>query len=333
MQFIAVNYHYLGDKNHEYEGIYSVSREKFKKQILKLAELFTFVTLEDIAHAIIGKKSLPDFSCLITFDDGLKEQYDIGFSTLQEMDIPGAFFVNARPLVEKKILSVHKIHILRSTIAPNIFLSKIQTSYRAHTGENIDRILESLTDAEVRRNYFYDNLNVARIKYILSKKMLSAELRLGIIDDIFREYFSDEQRIFDNLYMSASQIREISENKMIGMHGYGHEPVEDFDSMQTEVRSWKNTLSAYLSLKVEPLFISYPYGITGSRDQLARCLREENIVGGFTMERAINTDLEPPYFLARLDTNDAPEGTRPLFEIHAGDMNVIDQRLKTSRGI
>ena len=45
---------------------------------------------------------------------------------------------------------------------------------------------------------------------------------------------------------------------------------------------------------------------------------------GFTMERSLNTSLEDPLLLARVDTNDALGGKQPMMSVRDGSLQIAD---------
>jgi peptidoglycan/xylan/chitin deacetylase (PgdA/CDA1 family) len=72
-------------------------------------------------------------------------------------------------------------------------------------------------------------------------------------------------------------------------------------------------------------FISYPYGgehAVGKRE--ATTCAELGLRIGFTMERSLNTSLEDPLLLARVDTNDALGGKQPMMSVRDGSLQIAD---------
>ena len=79
-------------------------------------------------------------------------------------------------------------------------------------------------------------------------------------------------------------------------------------------------------------FVSYPYGgvsAVGSREARAAGGLGHRI--GFTMERALNVSLDEPLLLARIDTNDAPGGKRPLMQVVGGAVECAQGLAPASR--
>ncbi len=65
----------------------------FRQQLQFLAEQYHPVSLTDVIAAIKGESTLPDRAVLITFDDGLKNNYSVAFPHLLALKLPAAIFL------------------------------------------------------------------------------------------------------------------------------------------------------------------------------------------------------------------------------------------------
>jgi peptidoglycan/xylan/chitin deacetylase (PgdA/CDA1 family) len=122
-----VNYHYIRESfNNKYPSIFGMTNSQLKNQLLLLKNQGDFITIEGFNknHEELIKSK--DSFNLITFDDGLKEQYHNAYSVLQELDLEAYFFLNALNFKEKKVSLVHKIHLLKSILEPKLFLEKLK---------------------------------------------------------------------------------------------------------------------------------------------------------------------------------------------------------------
>jgi peptidoglycan/xylan/chitin deacetylase (PgdA/CDA1 family) len=73
MQLLAVNYHYFREEKYE-NGIYPLTKREFLNQIDELSKYYEFISQNDLIDKIKNKKYSNKKYCLLTFDDGLKEQ-------------------------------------------------------------------------------------------------------------------------------------------------------------------------------------------------------------------------------------------------------------------
>ncbi|MEZ4774553.1 MAG: polysaccharide deacetylase family protein [Bacteroidia bacterium] len=308
---IAINYHYIRDSfEAPFPAIFGQTPEEFENQLRTLGQQGEFVGQEDILNHLVHGKSLPEKSVLITFDDGLKEQYTRALPILERLGIPVVFYANARPLVEPRVLNVHKIHLLRSQVAPEELTQKIVEAIEKQQIAVDTQKLES----QATLTYRYDSEDNARIKYLLNF-VLDFREREILMDDLFRQYFGEaEAAIHQNLYMDAAEIREVAEKGYLGCHSYEHLPVGLLgkNALQKDISLSKTILEQAAG---KPVYsFSYPYGSAEACQNVKNTLRQNHFQFAFTMERAINHQIGDPFYLSRFDTNDVPLGKSYPFQ-------------------
>jgi peptidoglycan/xylan/chitin deacetylase (PgdA/CDA1 family) len=294
------NYHYIRPEyNAKYPSIFGVTPDEFKKQLLLLMNKGRFVNPIDLLR---NSKQILDSSenfYLITFDDGLKEQFDYALPILDELGIPAVFFINSSNFSEKKVSTVHKIHLLRSVISPFEFVEKLF---------HFDSI--ELSDLESKRAkdiYQYDDEKSAVLKYVLNFKMTFKEQE-DVIEEMFGHYF-DEDLILKSLYMNELSLRELAKRGFLGSHSHNHYPLGllDLESIKFEIENSKAILEKSTDSKIE--LIAYPFGTKEAcTDSVGEIAKNVGFKLGFTTARGANVDFENPLLLNRFDCNDMPGG-------------------------
>ncbi|MBU0671096.1 polysaccharide deacetylase family protein [Patescibacteria group bacterium] len=325
MYFLAVNFHYFGDINkYPYPAIYPISEKDFERQIKELVKFFEFVGQEDILGALNGSKNLPEKSCVLTFDDGLRCQYEIAYKVLVKLGLPGIFYVSALPYREKEACLIHKIHYCRAIIAPEVFKNKIFEHYFSLTGESLDLN----ADIDRVRNYsLYDDGNTAKLKYILNF-LLPYDIKEKIINKIFSEIVDDVGTWVSKWYLEEEQLIELASRNYLGIHSYAHKSLAQMSDK--EIRDDLNKSLSYMKDLIDKrvVSISYPFGTPEAVDLRTGLIAESmGLKFGFTMERAININLSQPLLLARLNTNDVPGGSQPLFEMKKNGLSSYKDKL------
>jgi peptidoglycan/xylan/chitin deacetylase (PgdA/CDA1 family) len=302
---IAVNYHYVRpvfDAPHP--SIHGVTPAQFEAQLNLLGTAGRFVSAAQIQAALHGK-SLPDRSIAITFDDGLREQYDHAWPVLSRLGIPAIFFINTAPRAEGKVMTVHKIHLLRSEVGPAEFLDLLRRNAQKRA---IDIELgDARTQAAAQ--YPYDAPEVAAVKYLLNAQLAHGD-RDRLIDACFAEVHPGaEFEISHQLYMETKQLRALAERGCIGSHLHDHLSI---GFLADPAAREQIQLSIFLLEKwtgLRPFAMSYPYG---SKEicppSVGAIAAKEGLEFAFTMERAANRELDRPMHLARFDCNDVPGG-------------------------
>lgn len=191
-------------------------------------------------------KNNPDAT--LRFDDGTKEHYTKAYSILKKVERVGYFFPVTSVIVEKKVLTVHKIHLLLEQHANE--LSKELKNVK-------------VDENEVNKFYDYETRERARIKYALNFA-LSESKRCKIVNKLFNRFF-DERVISNYYYMSFDELREMADNDMIiGSHTHTHPNFLGLtkDEMLREITVSKRILEQELGKSVE----AFAYPLTPSKE-------------------------------------------------------------------
>jgi len=295
---LVVNYHYIR-KIMPTKGIYPITPNHFKKQLdLIHTNGYDFISMSDLETAILTMdiESIPRKSCLITFDDGLLESFENGYSILREKGIPSVFYVISDTIQYKKLPHTHKIHYLRSYIEDNMIFE--------HFREKYQKEIESLDAEAVKSQYPFDDVETAKVKYLLNF-MASFE----DVNDVFNK-FSDkeESELCKELFMSEENVIKLSKEGCLGTHGKNHVSFGTISKKEIK-ENISNSINYMNDLTGKHISsISYPFGEkTAISNELFESCRELNLCSGFTMERGLNNiqDIfERPYQIKRYDTTE-----------------------------
>ncbi len=308
---IAVNFHYVRPTfEARFDAIHGLTPVQFERQIATLSRMGTFVDADAIREAVAGIRPLPERAIVLTLDDGLREQYEHAWPVLQRLGVPAIFFVNTAPILDRRVSTVHKLHLLRASLAPDVVLDMLERHAKA-LGIDLDRDIDP---ERARMQYEYDTPDVARLKYLLNLVLTPLE-RSRLVDRCFEEHVQgDESRISERLYMDLDQVRRLGRERAVGVHSHEHEPLgllslEAADEQIHTCSRYVESLAGY-----RPFALSYPYGEREAcSTQAASAAARRGISFAFTMERAGNRDLARPLHLARFDSNDVPGGRRPYW--------------------
>lgn len=308
----AINFHYIRHAyNAPYPGINGTTPEKFEQQLKRLGKQGEFVGQNDIAEALTGGKPLPNRSMLITFDDGLQEQFDIAYPILEQLGIPFTCFVNSKSIAEKKVLSVHKIHLFRNELPASELIAAIAKLLPIH-GLAVDL---DYARAKGSEHYKYDTPEDAELKYLLNF-VLSGEAQAAIVNELFELAFpGEEAQIHDQLYMSHAQVTELASKGYLGSHGHDHYPIGTLGQTEQiiEIAASKSILEGITGQSITAF--SYPYGGKLAVKGLDLFLKTAGYHFALTMERAVNHSIDAsPFYLSRFDNNDMPGGKAYQFE-------------------
>ena len=319
---IAINYHYVRPNfdtlipvsaafgRRHWDGIHGVTPIELESQLSLLRSTGEFVTADQVRMAVLGEAALPERAFLVTFDDGLREQFDYALPVLERTAIPAVFFVNTGPVVSGTVAAVHKLHCVRASVPAAEFAALLEAA------TPVAATALTRSDLAVAEQYPYDEPDAAKLKYFLNFQLDTQE-RDRVVSYCFREVFGDAERAMSEaLYMGVPEFRTLARKGLLGSHTHHHLPLGlvPVETARNEIRLSIDHLYSWTSTRVTAM--SYPYG------SLAACSREVavtaqrlGIVYAFTMERAGNADLAAPLHLARFDCNDLPGGRHPRFDV------------------
>lgn len=301
LSLLIVNFHYVRAVT-PHRGVYGITPEAFEVQLDMIhGGGFKYVSLEDVNAAIanVDTSTLPKKSCLITFDDGLRESYEVGQNILDKKGIPGAYYVCSSMVDCDKVLDVHKFHYIQSQLSDVDILGNIPDKF-------IKR-LESISSETISNQYSWDEMVMAKIKYLINFLLTPSE-REVVVGDLFNVCISSEVDFAKKLYLTQEQIKEIANRNSLGTHGCSHTPMSLFSKAELydEISRSCNILQELTNQSINS--ISYPYGgesaVSQSVFESARAL---GMTSGMTMMRGINSSddlLYKPMQLKRFDTND-----------------------------
>jgi peptidoglycan/xylan/chitin deacetylase (PgdA/CDA1 family) len=281
-----------------------VTPNQFENQLVELGKMGEFINQEKLIQDIDGILNSDENYLLVTFDDGLKEQFEIAKPILDRLGIPAIYYVNSLNFIEKEVSLVHKIHLLRSVISPKDFLNAIQEFFK---DESVELTGEEIKKAEI--HYNYDDSESACLKYFLNFKLGTKKLA-QVANALFDENFNTYE-IVENLYMTESQLAELSSLNMLGNHTHSHHalgllPYEEIVSEITKTKAFIDNFGYQSRYS-----ISYPYGsLEACQSPVPEIAHSFGHNVGFSMERGSNGSQSNKLLLKRFDCNDLPGGKK-----------------------
>jgi len=308
---IVSNYHYIRtDFNSPYPSIFGVTPVQFKNQLMQLGKMGAFVHPKELVSNPEFYINSKEPFVLITFDDGLKEQFELAKPILEDLGIGALFFVNTANILDRDVSLVHQIHLLRSVLPSKELLGVLQ--------ENESIVLTPIEIKKAQQHYNYDNPEAAELKYLLNFKMTYKEQEQWITP-LFQQYF-DSEAVNTSLYMNDAILSSLSQKGQLGSHAHRHVPLGLLSQtdLNNELQQSKQLLEDLVQQEI--ITISYPYGNPEAcTKEVAEAAATAGYELGFTMTRKGNNQTTERLLLNRFDCNDLPGGknekTGPLCEL------------------
>jgi peptidoglycan/xylan/chitin deacetylase (PgdA/CDA1 family) len=296
----VINYHYIRPNfEAKYPSVFGVTLEQFEGQLIELFKIGNFVSIKDLVentHKIVDSEEM---HILITFDDGLKEQYNFAIPILDKLNLPAVFFINSINHIEKKVSLVHQIHLVRSVISSeDLYQKLIDFSQRTLTREEKEKAIQF---------YRFDDRSSAELKYFLNV-ILDLFTQEIFVNSLFLKYFN-EQEVIESLYMSEKEIKNLAHRGYLGSHTHTHLPLGIYDEkiIQFELETTKNYLENLTGQTIN--LVAYPYGTKEAATQtVGKIAKKVGYKLGFTTNPDTNKANQNILLLNRFDTNDVLGG-------------------------
>ncbi len=297
MPLLAVNHHYFRSSSTG-RGIYPTTPKALAGEVEQLRRRWRLGDQADIMQHCHGGGTV-DPVCILTFDDGLKEQMR-ALALLDSLGVTAMYFVPTAPLLHRMVLDVHKLHMIRSRLSDMELAADLQQRFNFESYEFDDQLLAV--------QYRYDEPVSRKVKYFLNF-VLDPSSRAKWTSLRFVEIFGSERAASEALYLSADDLKVLARGHSLGTHAHAHVPLAGLTvgQMQGEIEQSLDLLERLSGQR--PLGISYPFGGKSAVSESVFAMAQScGLKYGFTMERGVNFDGGgSPMSLNRIDVNDVHE--------------------------
>ena len=307
-------YHFVRDlENSKFPRINALLDNEFVEQINFLNKNFNIISIDQCIDTLKSDESLPENSCVLTFDDGYIDHFNVVFPVLKKLKIQGWFFPPAEAILKNKVLDVNKIHF----ILANMHDKFDELLFQLYSLLEENRSLYSLKSNlyyfdKIINNKSYDYNRYDNNKVVFFKRMLQFELeenlRSKLVDYFFKKFVTHDEASFANdLYMNLEQIGLMSNEGMyVGSHSFSHRWL---DKLNPDEQNKEINLSIDFLKKVnaptKDWVMCYPYGAYNS--SLINILKKKHCIMGLASSYGFAYLNKTNIFkLNRFDTNDFP---------------------------
>lgn len=292
---IVVNYHYIQNPTRNNEGMNPCAISEFEKHIDFLSKHYKPASLVETFEA--GKNNSNERYYSITFDDGLKDQYENAVPILEKYGCKATFFIITETL-EGTLPSAHKFHIILSRISTSEAIDLWNGFLKEKHPKYANRFFISKDERTVKDRRLYADIPTANIKEMFTT--VSTIVRDEFLDFVFDKYHLKEEEFANKMFLDESEIVVLDKKKFgIGMHTHVHEPIEVIGrkGLHNDFKKSKKKMQKILGR--EPMFFSYPYGLIPSWGEAE--IEKEGITHAVTVEERPIMTGDSPLLIPRYD--------------------------------
>lgn len=266
-----VVYHYVRDNS----NFKAFSTKQFREQLEEIQKNYKIISMRDFLT-----KKFKEKTCVLTFDDGIKDGFINAFPILEEMELKAIFFIPTSILTGNEMLSVQKRHLLLAELGTEKFVEEFN--------KKSDK---KIIDEGKRKDYFYDDGLTASLKYRLDNGGES------IMNEIFEKNFNEKEE-FEKMYLNMFDIKKMEdEGHEIGIHGHNHLRLGKSKNMEEDLRQAFKIFNVFFSEQIP--VISYPFG--NYTKEVVAFSKKLGFKAGVTIDKHVNCDTTPRLALGRFD--------------------------------
>ncbi|MBI4118617.1 MAG: polysaccharide deacetylase family protein [Parcubacteria group bacterium] len=295
---ILVTYHYVRDPDPKFSAIHSCPVAEFDRQIAFLKEQFAVVSIPEVFEA--AREKSDKRVCAVTFDDGLKDNFENAVPILEKHAVKHATFFPITETFENVLPATHKIHIILSYVPTEKLVEEFNVFLRETNPDKVATytIPKDRRITEARK--VWDDVFTANFKETMN--IIPLEMRDAFLQRVFLTLGLDEKEFARDLFMSTVEIEELGRKGFaIGSHGHTHTPFDRLGEKEVrhEVIKSKEGLGRILGREVT--LLSYPQG--GAPEYASVVLKEEGFTHALTTEKRGVSETDSQFRIPRYDTN------------------------------
>lgn len=293
----AIMYHYIRRDSPGLPYLKYLHLDDFNRQLDHFQKEEGFISKKDFLDSF--QTGIIPEGVILTFDDGLKEHFDIVLPCLKERNLWGIFYIPTGPLSGGRMPAVHVIHGLVGR----------------YSSEKVFNALSQMLDGNAEHTD-YDGSTYVRndgdMNKVKIKRLLNYHLDNGKQDAVLKELAANlggDNLLGEKFYMAPGEIKTLHEEGMlIGSHSVNHYLMEKLNEREQEKEikdSFKFIEKA--SGGTDAKTFCYPFGgVHSYNDVTLRLLKKYGCKFAFAVEpRDISKEdvLSSPLILPRYDCN------------------------------
>ena len=275
---LVITYHRISDVPCPFDPLV-VSSETFEKQIVFLRKHYRILSGLELVYLIQSRDRVPPQSCVITFDDGWRDNYTHAFPILRRYTVPALIFLATDFIDTNKIFWYERLKGLIHCIAEN-FDQEDRSGYLKGWPQDLAIKMKKLFVSELtKRLYLVQD-------FIIHLKSYPPD-RINDLIHMLEENLGSMGLEYTRTMLSWDEVQEMAgENIIFGSHTKTHALLTTISESETvtELTDSKNVIEEKLSEQV--YFLSYPNGFYNAK--IASLAKELGYLAAFTCNSGEN---------------------------------------------
>jgi peptidoglycan/xylan/chitin deacetylase (PgdA/CDA1 family) len=285
----------------------------FARQMAFLKRHFRILSVPELEQHVASGTPLPSGSCLVTFDDGWRDNFEYAMPILEQLQVPAIVFVATNYIDSPTCFWQERVarlmfHALEHGGPAQAFVEKW-----------LPGGIRELEPGERRaavRNRVDEMKNLSAIDIDKLEEDIAQTLAAAGLP---------RPELGDDRFMTWTQVRRLAESNLvaIGAHGQTHTPLTALGHAEAEREIVESRKRIVAELGRSVTTIAYPNG--NFSDGVVEITRAAGYSVGFTTSKGAFTGADDPFRLPRINIHESGTGTAPEL---LSDILLIFQRLR-----
>ncbi len=282
-----------------------VDRDTFAAHMALLKRRFRVLTVDELAHHLETRTPLPSSSCVITFDDGWKDNFSNALPVLQEHGLPALIFLPVNYVGSGRLFWQEAL--------THLLLRAIDVSHDSRARYNALKVLLASHGLDGVLNFNGPDRRRKVIAIVGQQKKLPRKA----IEEMVRQLSGALGVAPGRLsavdgFIDWDQAQYMAQNGIsFGAHGVEHLLLTqvDRDDARREIRDSKCALERQLGPTTATF--SYPNGYL--TPEIAHMVAAEGYQLGFITKRGFVSCHDDPFTIRRLNVHQNMTASAPMF--------------------
>ncbi len=278
-----------------------VTPATFRRHMAFLRRHFRPISVAEAAERMSRGEPLPDMSCLVTFDDGWRDNFEHALPILRESGVPATVFAAVNYIGSKTCFWQERLNrMLFRAVRQGGAARKLAERHVGAGAEDCD-------DPDLRRRA---RASVSRMKKTCSDAQIAefeSELAQALAPDDGTLSWGDDS------FMSWEQLVALTRDSPVSAaaHGCSHRPLTTLSpkELDTELADSRRRLGEALGADIDA--IAYPNG--NYDDGVIESSRAHGFRIGFTTDKGVVSPGDDPLRLRRINIHESATATAPEF--------------------
>ena len=282
-----------------------VSRETFETHMALLKRRFVVLSLEEFTRRIEQGIPFPDRSCVITFDDGWKDNFTNALPVLRKHRLPAVIFLPVNFIGRQRLFWREALTHLLVTAVLDVRRDPSErprlSALLAPSGLAgvLDLADENPRAAVVKAIERQGDLRAPAVDTLVSTLAAALEVRLEDLSEL-------------DGFMEWDQIRAMARQQVtFGGHGAEHYLLDHVppDVVEAEIQTSRRVIGE----KLDPPVLTFSYPNGSFTPKVADSVRAAGYRAAFTTRPGFVTCDAEPFTLPRLNVHETMTSAAPMF--------------------